>query len=295
MKALLKISLLFFAFVSTLHHVSAQQRMLLYPDTIPMAKPTTDTPRLTLYRPNTNKKSNIAVIVCSGGAYAGRANSVEGIPACKKLNEAGITAFLLDYRVPKEAKMFHKEQVPLMDAQRAILYVREHAKEYHIDPHQIGIMGFSAGGHLVSTVGTHFNSTLLTNAAKTSLRPDFMILVYPVISFADSLTHMGSRQNLIGPDLSPEKITYYSNELQVTDDTPPAYITHGMDDKVVKVANSLYFSAALRQHHVPVELFLYEKGKHGYGVDNKQATVQWIDDCIQWILQRYWKRAPLSK
>lgn len=295
MKGTLKVLLILFSLSSGTRWVRAQQKLPLYVDTIPLAKVTTDTPRITVYRPNTDKKKKIAVIVCSGGSYGGRANHVEGIPACKKLSEAGITAFLLDYRLPKEAKMFHKERVPLTDAQRAIQYVREHAKEYHIDPHQIGMMGFSAGGHLVSTAGTHFGSTLLSNPEGTSLRPDFMALIYPVISFADSLTHSVSRQNLIGPDLSPGRISYYSNELQVTDDTPPTYITHGIDDKLVKVTNSLYFSAALRQHHVPVELFLYEKGKHGYGVDNKQAKVQWIDDCIQWILRQNWKPAALTK
>jgi acetyl esterase/lipase len=196
---------------------------------------------------------------------------------------AGITAFLLDYRIPKAEKMDQKEVIPLTDAQRAIQYVREHAKDYKIDTTKVGIMGFSAGGHLVSTVGTHFTTTLLSNPLNTNLRPDFMVLIYPVISFADSLTHKQSRQNLIGPDFSLERIRYYSNELQVTDNTPPTYITHGIDDKVVSVANSLYFAAALKQHHVPVQLFLYEKGAHGYGAYNKLAEVQWIDDCIDWI------------
>jgi len=116
-----------------------------------------------------------------------------------------------------------------------------------------------------------------------------MVLIYPVISFADSLTHEESRKRLIGPDLTPERIRYFSNELQVTDATPPTYITHGMDDQGVKVANSLYFAAALKQHHVPVELFLYTHGAHGYGVYNKQAETQWIDDCINWIIKDRWK------
>lgn len=289
MKKLIINYLFLLSIIFFFRNASAQQRMPLYQDSIPMAKPTTDTPWLSVYLPTVARKKKIAVVVCSGGGYGGRANNTEGIPACKKLNEAGITAFLLDYRIPKDSKMYHKELVPLTDAQRAIEYVREHAKEYHINPHQIGIMGFSAGGHLASTAGTHFNKTELANPKGTSLRPDFMVLVYPVISFADSLAHNGSRQNLIGPYPSPENIKLYSNELQVTDDTPPAYITHGMDDKIVKVANSLYFSAALRQHRVPVELFLYEKGKHGYSINNKQANVQWIDDCIQWIVQEKWK------
>jgi acetyl esterase/lipase len=280
---LLKASLFLICFPAL---AKAQDVVNLYPDgKIPFAKEKTEVPTLTLYTPKKDLSHGTVVIVCSGGSYSGRANGWEGIPACKKLQEAGITSFLLDYRVPKAESMEHKELVPLTDAQRAIQYVRENAQKYKVDPKRLGIMGFSAGGHLVSTVGTHFTKSSLENPGSTSLRPDFMVLVYPVISFADSLTHGGSRMNLIGPEITPEKIREYSNELQVTDDTPPTYLTSGMDDKVVKVENSLYFAAALKQHHVPVELFLYEKGAHGYGVDNKQAKVQWIDDCIRWVLQ----------
>lgn len=250
---------------------------------IPFAKENTEVPTLTVYAPQQRSSNGIAVIVCSGGGYGGRANSVEGTPAAKKLAEAGILAFLLDYRLPDSTKMYNKELVPLTDAQRAIQYVREHAKQYKLNPAKIGIMGFSAGGHLVSTVGTHFSKTMLDNPAHTSLRPDFLVLVYPVISFADSLTHIGSRRRLIGPDLSLEKIREYSNELQVTDDTPPTYLTSGMDDQLVRVENSLYFQAALLQHHVPVRLFLYAQGDHGFGIYNIKAKVQWIDDCIDWI------------
>lgn len=269
----------------------SQEKINLYPDgQIPFAKEDTEVPTVTVFRPSKNTAKGTAVVVCSGGGYGGRANTVEGIPACKKLNEAGITAFLVDYRVPNDKKMDHKEWVPLTDAQRAIQYVRENARLYKIDANRIGIMGFSAGGHLVSTVGTQFTGTKLQNLKGTSLRPDFMILVYPVISFADSLAHLGSRKNLIGPDITPGNIRKYSSELNVTEQTPPTYITSGMDDKVVDVKNCLYLSAALRQKGVPVELFLYEKGKHGYGVFNKEAQLQWIDDCISWIKKEDYKR-----
>lgn len=263
---------------------NAQQKIPLYSSgKIPFAKEKTDTPTITIYRAAKPAKGGVSVIVCSGGGYGGRANSVEGIPACRKLNEAGITAFLVDYRIPKADKMDHKELVPLTDAQRAIQYVREHARDYKINPNKLGIMGFSAGGHLVSTVGTHFDTTQLDNPGHISLRPDFMVLVYPVISFADSLTHQGSRMNLVGPEITADEISYYSNELKVTDRTPPTYITSGLDDRIVKVQNSLLFAAALKQHKIPVELFLYERGAHGYGAFNKLAKEQWIDDCIRWI------------
>lgn len=270
--------------------LKAQEVVPLYPGMqIPFAKTGTEEPRLTVFKPKRNLAKGAAVIVCSGGSYGGRANSAEGGPACKKLMEAGITAFLLDYRIPKAEKMERKEIVPLTDAQRAIQYVREHAGQYKINPSRLGIMGFSAGGHLVSTVGTHFTRSELNNPKGTSLRPDFMVLVYPVISFADSLTHKISRMNLVGPEITKEEIEEYSNELQVTEQTPPAYITSGMDDKIVDVKNSLYFAAALRQHYIHAELFLYEKGYHGYGINNKQAKVQWIDDCIEWIKKERYK------
>ena len=270
----------------------AQEEIALYPEgQIPFAKGSTEVPKLTVFKPERNLAKGTAVIVCSGGSYGGRANKVEGIPACKKLMEAGITAFLLDYRLPKAEIMERKEIVPLTDAQRAIQYVRENARKYKIDPSRLGIMGFSAGGHLVSTVGTHLKeNSELDNPKGTSLRPDFMVLVYPVISFADSLTHQTSRNNLIGPEITKEGILKYSNELQVTDQTPPTYLTSGMDDKLVDVKNSLYFAAALKQHHVPVELFLYEKGRHGYGVNNTVAKVQWIDDCIEWIRNERYRK-----
>lgn len=272
--------------------VKAQDKdlMQLYPEgQVPFAKEGGEVPTIKVFWPERNLAKGTAVIVCSGGSYGGRANNGEGIPACKKLAEAGITAFLLNYRLPKAEFMDRKEIVPFTDAQRAIQYVRENAKKYKINPSKLGIMGFSAGGHLVSTVGTHLEQSELTNVKNTSLRPDFMVLVYPVISFADSLTHKTSRMNLIGPEITKDEILKYSNELQVTGQTPPTFLTSGMDDKAVDVKNSLYFAAALKQHKVPVELFLYEKAPHGHGVNSRYAKVQWIDDCIEWIKEERYK------
>jgi acetyl esterase/lipase len=217
-------------------------------------------------------------------------NASEGIPACERLAKAGILAFLLDYRVPNEQRMVDKEIVPLTDAQRAIQYARENAGEWGISPDRIGIMGFSAGGHLASTVGTKFNETSLDNRKQINLRPDFMVLIYPVISFADSLTHEESRNNLVGPSFDSTQIRVYSSELQVTEETPPTFISTALNDGMVKAQNSLYFIAALQQKHVPVESFIYLKGDHGYGVYNRTAAVQWIDACISWVLKDKWKR-----
>ncbi|MFV8375848.1 alpha/beta hydrolase [Flavobacterium sp. LB1P71] len=266
-------------------------------------------PDLTIFLPEKSKATGIAVIICPGGGYTGLAIDHEGYDIAKKLNEKGIAGFVLKYRLPNALYVDNKQIVPLQDAQRAIQLVRENAKKWGINPHKIGIEGNSAGGHLASTAGTHYQKALIDNPLKTSLRPDFMVLNYPVISMADSLTHLGSRYNLIGEGLSPEalnkimsdwktseqklanlsvneeKIKEYSNELQVTSDTPPTFITHAVDDNVVKVQNSVLFIAALQKNKVPVESFFYAKGGHGYSMDNPTSDVEWIDSCTTWILK----------
>ncbi|MEY4204532.1 MAG: hypothetical protein RL013_2236 [Bacteroidota bacterium] len=265
------------------------------------------TPELTAYLPEASKNTGFAVIICPGGGYAGLAIDHEGHHMAKKLSENGIAGFVLKNRLPNAAMMTNKEIVPLQDAQRAIQLVRENAGKWGVNPGKIGIAGSSAGGHLASSAGTHYRNALIDNARHTSLRPDFMILNYPVISFADSLTHHGSRFNLIGNmeqaefdklmadkehadknlaaiPVPADKVAEYSSELQVTDDTPPVFITHAVDDEVVKVQNSLLFEAALRQHGVPVETFFYARGGHGYGMFNPFGEVAWIDNCIRWIL-----------
>lgn len=270
-------------------------------------------PDLTVFLPEKNKSRGIAVIICPGGAYLGLAINHEGYDIAKKLNEKGIAAFVLKYRLPKAEFVYNKQIVPLQDIQRAIQLVRQNAKEWGVNPNKIGVAGSSAGGHLASTAGTHFHKDFIENPLKTSLRPDFMILNYPVISMADSLTHVVSRYNLIGEGLSPkelnlivmdrktsgqklanlqidaEKIKEYSNELQVASDTPPTFITHAVDDNSVKVQNSILFIAALQKNKVPVESFFYANGGHGYGIDNPTSDVDWIDSCITWILKMYKK------
>jgi acetyl esterase/lipase len=266
-------------------------------------------PDLTVFLPDRSKATGIAVIICPGGGYSGLAIDHEGYDIAKKFNEKGIAGFVLKYRLPNAQYVENKQIVPLQDAQRAIQLIRENAKKWGINPNKIGIEGNSAGGHLASTAGTHYQKVLIDNPLKTSLRPDFMVLNYPVISMADSLTHLGSRYNLIGEGLSPvalnkimsdwktseqklanlsvngEKIKEYSNELQVTSDTPPTFITHAVDDNVVKVQNSLLFIAALQKNRVPVESFFYAKGGHGFGMDNPTSDVEWIDNCTNWILK----------
>lgn len=259
------------------------------------------TPTLTLYLPAPAKATGTAVIICPGGGYAILATSHEGHDIARKFNEAGIAAFVLKYRLPRKELIPDKRIGPLQDAQRAIQLVRENAKQWNINPNKIGIMGSSAGGHLASTAGTHFEKAYIDNASNTNLRPDFMILNYPVISFSDSLTHQGSRIKLIGnPELAgkdsnrfqdlgmtKEDVALFSNELQVTAKTPPTFITAPLTDDVVPVGNTFAFVAALQQNKVPVETFIYEKGPHGFGMYNPAAKEQWIDACLQWIKKNF--------
>ncbi len=250
------------------------------------------TPDLTVYLPEKNKNSGIAVIVCPGGGYSGLAMNHEGYDMAKKFAAHGIAGIVLKYRLPNAELVDNKEIVPLQDAQRAIQLVRMNSKKWRINVHKVGILGSSAGGHLVSTVGTHFLNEKIVNPNKINLRPDFMVLNYPVITFADSLTHKGSRENLIGEKqldgtikIFDEKIKEYSNELHITPNTPSTFISHAIDDNVVPVQNSLLFIAALQKNKVPVESFFYAKGGHGYGMHNTTSNVDWFDNCIKWILK----------
>lgn len=240
-------------------------------------------PTLTMYKPSTPSAKKPAVIICPGGGYSILAATHEGSDVAKVFAEWGITAFVLKYRLPDDSIMINKEIGPLQDAQRAIQLVRENANKWNIDPHKIGIMGFSAGGHLASTASTHFEKPVIENKSNLSLRPDFSILIYPVISFTDSLAHMGSRNNLIGKNASLEKITEYSNELQVTAKTPPAFLVHSYDDKTVKVENSQRYYEALQRNKIPSELRLYEKGGHGYGMNNKTTNDSWMERLKIWL------------
>ncbi|MEO6314752.1 MAG: alpha/beta hydrolase [Chitinophagaceae bacterium] len=245
-------------------------------------------PVLLAFFPPKDKANGTAVIICPGGGYGILAASHEGTDVARVFNEWGITAFVLKYRLPDDSIMEQKEIGPLQDAQRAIQLVRMDAKKWGIATDKIGIMGFSAGGHLASTAGTHFNKPVIATVPNVSLRPDFMILLYPVISFTDSLAHMGSRENLIGKNAPAEKINYYSNELQVTKQTPPAFLVHAKDDGGVKVQNSIVFYDALQKNGIPAEIHLYEKGGHGFGMNNKTSDDKWMDWLKAWMKKHAW-------
>jgi acetyl esterase/lipase len=242
-------------------------------------------PTLSIFLPPKEKATGMAVIICPGGGYSVLAFGHEGTDVAERFNQSGIAAFVLKYRIPEDSTMVNKEIGPLQDAQRAIQIVRSRAKEWGIDPKKIGIMGFSAGGHLASTAGTHFEKNYIDNPDHISLRPDFMVLVYPVISFESPNGHMGSAHNLLGPNPTVEKIKEYSNEQQVTNNTPHSFLVHAKDDDAVPYVNSTLFDEALKQHHIPEEIYLYEKGGHGFGMKNPTSTVLWMDLCIPWILK----------
>lgn len=243
-------------------------------------------PTLTIYQPTATQNPNgTAIIICPGGGYAILAASHEGSDVAKELNEWGITAFVLKYRIPDDKTQFDKSISPLQDAERAIQLVRQNAKKWGINPKKVGIMGFSAGGHLAASLSTRYNEMFILNAKKNSLRPDFSVLVYPVISFTDSLAHKGSRTNLLGSRPSQKKIEQYSNELNINKKTPPAFLVHAKDDKTVRYENSLVYFEALQKNNVPAELKLFEKGGHGFGMNNKTTDEKWMDSLKLWLIK----------
>jgi acetyl esterase/lipase len=237
------------------------------------------TPTLEVYLPEKDKATGAAVVICPGGGYSVIVYNGEGVMTAKEFAKNGVAAFVLKYRLPDDAIMNDKAIGPLQDAQQAIKVVRENGAQWGVNPNKIGIVGFSAGGHLASTEATHFKKALIENTNNTSLRPDFQIVVYPVISMQEKLTHSSSRTQLLGNSPKQETVDLFSNELQVDETTPPTYITQAADDKTVDVDNSIVYFEALRHHNVPVEMHIYPKGGHGFVFGHKG----WMDPLFQWM------------
>jgi acetyl esterase/lipase len=241
-----------------------------------------DIPTITPYLAPKEIATGAAVLVLPGGGYSHLSEIKEGSDVAKWLNSLGVSAFVLKYRLG----MRYHQPNQLLDAARAMRTVRARAKDWGVDPNRIAILGFSAGGHLASTLGTHFDAgkpDTKDEIERVSSRPDLLILIYPVITMGE-LTHKGSKLNLLGDNPTPELIKHYSNELQVTKDTPPTFLVHTMTDSAVPVENSMMFASALRKANVPVEIHLYEQGPHGFGLALANPILAtWAERCADWL------------
>lgn len=274
----------------------APQTFPIYPGKAPLAAGDTaaDKPTLTAYKPE--RPNGTAVVVCPGGGYGFLADDHEGKQVADWLNRHGVTAFVLKYRIVTKERPGPLMEAPLLDARRAVRTVRAKAKDYGIDPNKVGIWGFSAGGHLASTAATHFDNGLLKDGDeidKQSSRPDFAILAYPVVTMEDGVTHGGSKRNLLGDKPDPKLVELYSNEKQVTKDTPPVFIFHTSADAAVLPENAVRFYLACKRAKVPVEMHVYEKGRHGVGLGTdpkwtggEKSVATWPDRLADWMKAR---------
>jgi len=282
--------------------VNAQETIKLWSDVIPFSNGTigeeefTDEghvrniqdPTITVYLPEKEKATGAAVVICPGGGYRLLAIKHEGHDIAKWFNEIGVAGIVVKNRLPSSDNITQKSEVAMVDAQRAVRMTRYNAPAWGIKRDKIGIMGFSAGGHLASTIGTHYDYGLSRTEdpiQKVSSRPDFMILMYPVISMTEDYMHAGSMKNLLGPDPSEVQKLRFSNEKQVTTDTPPTILIHSSDDKGVPVANSIAFYEALISNGVTAELHIFNSGAHGYGLGRQDGTSHnnWPKNVEAWM------------
>ena len=280
------VACMMFSSVAFLSQAQVAPAVPLWSDGAPgaLGSSSNDIPTLTLYLPDATKATGAAMVICPGGGYAHLAPH-EGRDYALWLNQQGVTCFVLKYRLGSSGYHYPAE---FQDVTRALRWVRAHAGDYKIDPHRIGIMGSSAGGHLAATLLTHFDSgdTHATDPIeRQSSRPDLGILCYAVISMGE-LTHHGSKENLLGKNPSPELVRLLSNELQVTTNTPPCFLWTTFEDQTVPMENTLLFAEALRKNHVPFDLHIYQKGKHGMGLASPPPFTHphpWAADCRFWL------------
>lgn len=302
MKKICLLSVLFLFQITLIH---AQSNVFpLWPDEIPNSQESSRTetieqdditwieqvnePTLEVFLPPKGNATGQAVVICPGGGYRGVAYDIEGTEIAKFLNTKGIAGFVLKYRMPGAESVVVRNEAPLQDAKRALRTVRANAEKWNLSEDKIGVMGFSAGGHLASTLGTHFNheDTIepLDHIDSINARPDFMILVYPVITMKDPHTHQGSKQNLLGENPDESMVEYYSNETQITPDTPPTFLIHATDDDAVPVENSLLFYQALNDNGVPAEMHIYPEGAHGFNLGLGRGHLEgWTERLYDWL------------
>lgn len=242
-------------------------------------------PRILVYLPARSRANGASILVFPGGSYAGLTFDYEGTQQAQFFIDHGIAALVVKYRIPSDQTMVDKSMGPLQDAQQAIRFVRLHAKEWNLDPTRVGAIGFSAGGHVASTLATHFNEAYVANPEHISLRPDFLIVVYPVISMDAKIAHMDSRKALLGLHPSATQVRFFSSELQVTRQTPPTLILDAADDQLVDPQNSVVFFEALRRAGVPVEARFFEKGQHGFFLMPRD---RWQEPILEWLRYNRW-------
>ena len=246
-------------------------------------------PTLSVFLPKGIKQNQTAVVIFPGGGYTHLAIDKEGTKVAEWFNSQGIVAFVLKYRLPNNLIMTNKTVGPLQDAQEAIRVIRLNAAVWNIDPNKIGVMGISAGGHLASTLSTHYDDRVYETSSKISARPDFSLLIYPVISMENDITHKGSQISLLGENASQQDIDSFSNEKKVTAQTPPAFLIHATDDSVVLPENSINYYLALKKNGVTAELHLYEKGGHGFGLGVNDTSKFWTKSCEEWLKSNGYK------
>lgn len=281
-------------------NLKAQEVISLYGGAIPGAKPTpadylenddlskdgtsritkVTKPELHIFKPQ--KPNGTAVIICPGGGYSLLAFDKEGLKVAQQFQQIGVTAFVLKYRLPSDLIMQDKTLGPLQDALQAIYLVRKNALALGVKANKVGIMGFSAGGHLAATASTHFADLKIDNKENVSLRPDFSILIYPVITFGQ-YTHAGSVGKLLGVQPTEAQLKYFSLEKQVTTQTPPTFLVHANNDAAVPVQNSLRYNEALVKNGVAAEMHIYQAGGHGFGLNNKTTKDKWFDRLTNWM------------
>ncbi len=235
---------------------------------------------ISLFKPNKTPASETAVIIFPGGGYRQVVIEKEGFQIANQLNQMGITAFVVNYRLPDDTYSKNNSSIALKDAQQAIHFVRSRAEQFNLSPNKIGVMGFSAGGHLASTAANRFNHTINSNLSGQNVRPDFQALIYPVISMKRDITHPGSRERLLGKNPADAKVALYSNETQVTQSTPKAFIVHAVDDMKVPVENALRYTQALANNQIQTQLILLDNGGHGFALKH---NFDWMQSFRIWL------------
>lgn len=260
------------------------QEQEIYKDNKVHSTSNVKTPTLSVYRPHSVTANGTAILIFPGGGYSHLAIDKEGKKVAEWLNSLGITAFILKYRLPNDQIMIDKTIGPLQDAQEAIRVIRRTTKKGKVIYTKIGVIGFSAGGHLAATLSTHYNEKTYPVSDTISARPDFALLIYPVISMKEETTHKGSQINLLGDSPTLQVMEKFSNELNANSETPPTFLVHASDDTVVTVENSINYYRALKQYNVPVEMHLYETGGHGFGLGMKETSLYWTKNCSNWLI-----------